>query len=63
MGTAAVILPWHDPLWVAEQVAILDFLSDGRLRFGMGRGLARRWLKGFAYLWTNLGKGLMNQQK
>ncbi|MBX9698429.1 MAG: LLM class flavin-dependent oxidoreductase [Acetobacteraceae bacterium] len=42
LGTAAVILPWHDPLRVAEQVAMLDLLSGGRLRFGMGRGLARR---------------------
>ena len=40
VGTAAVILPWHDPLRVAEQVAMLDMLSSGRLRFGMGRGLA-----------------------
>src|SRR5262249_35742069 len=27
LGTAAVILPWHDPLRVAEQVSILDYLS------------------------------------
>ena len=37
LGTAAVILPWHDPLRVAEKVAMLDMLSKGRLRFGMGR--------------------------
>jgi alkanesulfonate monooxygenase SsuD/methylene tetrahydromethanopterin reductase-like flavin-dependent oxidoreductase (luciferase family) len=42
LGTAAVILPWHDPLRVAEQAAVLDNLSKGRFRFGMGRGLARR---------------------
>ena len=47
VGTAAVILPWHDPLRVAEQVAMLDYLSNGRLRFGMGRGLARREFEGF----------------
>lgn len=47
VGTAAVILPWHDPLRVAEQVAMLDLLSEGRLRFGMGRGLARREFEGF----------------
>ena len=47
VGTAAVILPWHDPLRVAEQVALLDFLSGGRLRFGMGRGLARSEFEGF----------------
>ena len=42
LGTAAVILPWHDPLRVAEQVAMLDHLSQGRFRFGFGRGLSRR---------------------
>jgi alkanesulfonate monooxygenase SsuD/methylene tetrahydromethanopterin reductase-like flavin-dependent oxidoreductase (luciferase family) len=42
VGTAAVILPWHDPLRVAENAAVLDLLSGGRLRLGFGRGLARR---------------------
>src|ERR671918_599784 len=39
LGTAAVILPWHDPLRVAERVAVLDHLCKGRFRFGIGRGL------------------------
>jgi alkanesulfonate monooxygenase SsuD/methylene tetrahydromethanopterin reductase-like flavin-dependent oxidoreductase (luciferase family) len=47
LGTAAVILPWHDPLRVAEQVAILDHLAPGRLRFGIGRGLSRREFAAF----------------
>lgn len=42
VGTAAVILPWHVPLRVAESIALLDNISEGRLRFGMGRGLSRR---------------------
>jgi alkanesulfonate monooxygenase SsuD/methylene tetrahydromethanopterin reductase-like flavin-dependent oxidoreductase (luciferase family) len=47
LGTAAVILPWHDPLRVAEQVSVLDHLSRGRLRLGIGRGLARREFETF----------------
>ena len=47
LGTAAVILPWHDPLRVAEQVSVLDHLSRGRLRLGLGRGLARREFEAF----------------
>jgi alkanesulfonate monooxygenase SsuD/methylene tetrahydromethanopterin reductase-like flavin-dependent oxidoreductase (luciferase family) len=42
LGTAAVILPWNEPLRVAEKIALLDELSGGRVRFGMGRGLSRR---------------------
>jgi alkanesulfonate monooxygenase SsuD/methylene tetrahydromethanopterin reductase-like flavin-dependent oxidoreductase (luciferase family) len=47
LGTAAVILPWHDPLRVAEQASVLDHLSRGRLRLGIGRGLARREFEAF----------------
>src|SRR6185369_16810004 len=47
LGTAAVILPWHDPLRVAENAAVLDMLSKGRLRLGFGRGLARREFAAF----------------
>src|ERR1043166_9258550 len=36
-GTAAVIIPWHDPLRVAENAAVLD----------LGRGLARREFAAF----------------
>src|ERR1700722_724674 len=47
LGTAAVILPWNDPLRVAERAVVLDMLSKGRLRLGMGRGLARREFHAF----------------
>ncbi len=47
LGTGAVILPWNDPLRVAEKIALLDQLSNGRVLFGMGRGLARREYAGF----------------
>lgn len=42
LGTAAVIMPWNEPLRVAEKISLLDHLSGGRVRFGMGRGLSRR---------------------
>jgi alkanesulfonate monooxygenase SsuD/methylene tetrahydromethanopterin reductase-like flavin-dependent oxidoreductase (luciferase family) len=41
LGSMVVVLPWHDPVRVAEQVAILDIVSGGRAVFGMGRGLGR----------------------
>jgi alkanesulfonate monooxygenase SsuD/methylene tetrahydromethanopterin reductase-like flavin-dependent oxidoreductase (luciferase family) len=47
LATGAVILPWNDPLRVAEKLALLDHLADGRVLFGMGRGLARCEYAGF----------------
>ncbi len=38
LGTAVVVLPWHDPALLAEQVGTLDVLSKGRVDFGIGRG-------------------------
>ncbi len=42
-----VVLPWHDPLRVAEQLVMLDNLSDGRVIVGMERGLAQVEYEGF----------------
>src|SRR5262245_9513459 len=38
LGTAVVVLPWHNPVLLAEQVATLDLLSNGRFDFGVGKG-------------------------
>jgi alkanesulfonate monooxygenase SsuD/methylene tetrahydromethanopterin reductase-like flavin-dependent oxidoreductase (luciferase family) len=38
IGSAVVVLPFHDPRHVAEDYAMLDVLSDGRLELGVGRG-------------------------
>ncbi len=41
LGTMVTVLPWHDPLRVAENFALLDQLSEGRAILGIGRGLGR----------------------
>ncbi|MBL6454030.1 LLM class flavin-dependent oxidoreductase [Belnapia sp. T6] len=41
LGTAVVVLPWHNPVLVAEQAATLDLLSGGRFDFGVGKGYRR----------------------
>src|SRR5512132_3324185 len=38
IGLAAAILPFHQPLRLAEQMALVDILSRGRLDVGVGRG-------------------------
>ncbi len=47
LGSMVVVLPWHDPVRVAEQVAMLDNLSGGRVVLGMGRGLGKVEFDGF----------------
>lgn len=42
LATGAVIVPWNQPLRVAEKIALLDELSGGRVIFGMGRGLSKK---------------------
>ena len=38
VGTAVALLPFHDPIRMAEDVAICDILSGGRFDFGVGPG-------------------------
>ena len=47
LGTAVVVLPWHNPALVAEQVATLDLLSGGRVDFGVGKGYRQAEFDGF----------------
>ena len=47
LGSMVVVLPWHDPIRVAEQVAMLDAMSGGRMILGVGRGLGRVEFDGF----------------
>src|SRR6185295_7671460 len=41
LGSMVVVLPWHDPVRVAEEICMLDAISDGRLILGIGRGAGR----------------------
>ncbi len=38
LGTSVVVLPLHQPIEVAEQLAMVDNMSGGRLELGVGRG-------------------------
>jgi alkanesulfonate monooxygenase SsuD/methylene tetrahydromethanopterin reductase-like flavin-dependent oxidoreductase (luciferase family) len=42
------VLPWHNPVLLAEQVATLDLLSRGRLDLGVGKGYRHNEFAGFA---------------
>jgi alkanesulfonate monooxygenase SsuD/methylene tetrahydromethanopterin reductase-like flavin-dependent oxidoreductase (luciferase family) len=47
LGSMVVVLPWHDPVRVAEEFSALDHLSGGRAILGIGRGLGRVEFEGF----------------
>src|SRR5207249_4267698 len=47
LGTAVLVLPWHNPVLLAEQAATLDLLSGGRLDFGIGKGYRYNEFAGF----------------
>jgi alkanesulfonate monooxygenase SsuD/methylene tetrahydromethanopterin reductase-like flavin-dependent oxidoreductase (luciferase family) len=43
LGTMVLVLPWWDPLKLAESISLLDNVMGGRrLNLGMGRGFAPR---------------------
>jgi alkanesulfonate monooxygenase SsuD/methylene tetrahydromethanopterin reductase-like flavin-dependent oxidoreductase (luciferase family) len=47
LGAAVLVLPWHNPVLLAEQAATLDLVSDGRLDVGIGNGYRHSEFKGF----------------
>jgi len=47
LGSMVVVLPWHDPMRVAEEVSMLDNISNGRLILGLGRGAGKVEFDGF----------------
>ena len=42
IGAACFIVPWHQPLRLAQDIAMLDVLSEGRMIIGAGRGYQKR---------------------
>lgn len=47
LGTGVVVLPWHNPVLLAEQIATIDQLSHGRFDFGVGKGYRPHEFAGF----------------
>jgi len=47
LGSMVVVLPWHSPLRVVEEVTLLDYYSGGRAILGIGRGLGAMEFGGF----------------
>ena len=56
LGTSIIVLPLHSPLEIAEQMAMIDLMSDGRIELGVGRGFV-------AYDYDRLGVKLEGAQE
>ena len=54
LGSAVCLLPFHNPITIAERYAVLDQLSHGRVEFGIGRGVS-------ALEWNTFRPGLFAQ--
>jgi alkanesulfonate monooxygenase SsuD/methylene tetrahydromethanopterin reductase-like flavin-dependent oxidoreductase (luciferase family) len=46
-GTGVILVPFHHPLRIAEETAVADILTGGRLDVGVGRGTIALHFQGF----------------
>ncbi|MEZ0603239.1 LLM class flavin-dependent oxidoreductase [Paraburkholderia sp. IW21] len=53
VGSMVMIVPWHNPVRLAEEISVLDILSGGRTILGLGRGLGAVEFDGFG---LNMGE-------
>lgn len=55
LGTGICLVPQRNPVYTAKQVATLDFLSGGRVDFGIGIGWQREEFDAVAVPWARRG--------
>ncbi|ACZ84959.1 MULTISPECIES: LLM class flavin-dependent oxidoreductase [Streptosporangium] len=51
LAPLGIVLPAWDPIRAAEDVALLDQFSKGRLRLGVARGYQNRWMNVLGQRW------------
>src|SRR5581483_5163525 len=49
LGFGVILVPCHNPFYVAERVATVDILSNGRVEFGSGRGTSSYVVEGLGF--------------
>ena len=56
LGTAMVLLPQRNPVYTAKEVATLDWLSGGRVDFGIGVGWLEEEFRAVNVPWPRRGR-------
>lgn len=55
LGTGVALVPQRNPLYTAKEVATLDWLTGGRLDFGIGVGWNKEEVEACGYRWEDRG--------
>ena len=58
LGTSVLVVPQHNPVWLANHLATVDVLSGGRLIVGAGVGWSQREYDALGYSFTDRGRRL-----
>src|SRR5205807_391898 len=61
VGQLGIVLPAHNPIRVAEEIAMLDHMTGGRANAGFARGYQRRWVDVMAQQTHGIHGALPNQ--
>lgn len=61
LGSSVSLVPMHHPLRIAEDFAVLDLLSDGRVNFGAGRGMSSQDYGVFGADWSTAQARLLEE--
>jgi probable F420-dependent oxidoreductase len=56
LGTSVLVVPQHNPLWLANHLATVDTMSGGRLIVGAGVGWSRREYEALGYSFGDRGR-------
>jgi len=55
LGTGVALVPQRNPIYTAKEVCTLDWLSDGRIDFGIGVGWNKEEVEACGYRWEDRG--------
>src|SRR5918996_1700652 len=56
LGTGVALVPQRNPIYTAKEMCTLDWLSDGRIDFGIGVGWNKEEVEACGYRWEDRGK-------